>query len=68
MNEAEAKVEAKIKNDAVPKEFCPLINGMCHKDCICWSPSVPRKYGSSGKYITTVPHCGNMMFWRECNP
>lgn len=68
MTKDEAEKEAKKKNSEAIGEFCPLIKDICRKDCICWASSLPRKYSNSDNYITSTPHCGNMMFWRECQP
>lgn len=34
MTRKEAEKQAKELNETDPKWFCPLINGMCRKDCI----------------------------------
>ncbi len=65
MNLEEAEIEVIRKNASDVKEFCPLTKETCRTDCVCWQQSYPKDYGDD-KYIATEPHCGNMMFWREC--
>ena len=61
---AKEKVAEANKKD--PDWFCPLINAVCRKDCLCHA----RGYVSNvtGKPRVVGQYCGNMMFHRECQP
>jgi len=66
MDEQAAKKEAAEKNEAYKPRFCPLINGTCRIDCVCFSKAeVVYCSQAVGEYMSTYPHCRNGMFCCE---
>jgi len=45
--------------------FCPLINGDCRPDCICFVPAkeeeIPDKYAEEPRYRTVPARCANKL-------
>ena len=66
MEKEKAQAEADKNNTGAYPEFCPLINGKCNPDCVCWFKSIIKDAGKDNWYATPA-YCGNQMFWRECN-
>jgi len=63
MNKQAAEKEAAEKNLTDPKEFCPLINQICRKDCVCWIKFRAHPLcTSSESYAVRGGYCGNGMF------
>lgn len=59
-----------VRNALEVDWFCPLINGMCRKQCLCYCPSRLREYKrylQGFEYQATEPYCANQMFFRECS-
>ena len=47
-----------------PKWFCPLTNGFCRADCVCYQG--PYIHEGAGKYRVDKGYCGNAMFHNQC--
>lgn len=69
MTEESAELKKAVLNAQEPDWFCPLINKMCRKDCLCYNKAYVRQYNSStGLEWDAFPACcGNQMFFRECS-
>lgn len=66
----QADKAAEAKNNKDPDWFCPLINGMCRKDCTCFEKSISHMvsyhFSSNEKgFDVSDPYCGNAMFSGE---
>ena len=53
-------------NDTEPREFCPLIKDICHKDCVCFAPPVvvtrAGQFMGNKSYFVYGNCCSNGMF------
>ena len=68
LTESEAAGRAAEDNRADPEWFCPMINGQCRADCLCyrkawieWIPPrdvYPRR---DGTWVVHAPECANPM-------
>ena len=64
--EANDKI-AKIYEPESNNKFCPLINGACKKDCVCWQKPSIREAGpktDEKRFYIYNGHCGNAMFFK----
>ena len=62
MTKEKAKKEAKEQDEQF-SPFCPLINGECETDCVCYVNAQPVEHSikSSGWYVSGG-YCANNMF------
>lgn len=64
--EEEANERAiEINENVAPPYFCPLINGHCKKDCVCWAKvrSIANMKASDRQGFSLFGfYCGNAMF------
>ena len=64
-----AQIAVDAKNRKEPTQFCPLINGACRKDCICWVSYIQSNASGVSYNIKSVDtwyardgYCNNAMF------
>jgi hypothetical protein len=56
--EAQSKIDADILLSSYNDWMCPVINGLCPKDCIAWKPSeVAESIRNPGKFIIKYGEC-----------
>jgi hypothetical protein len=73
MTQESAELKKAVFNAQEPDWFCPLINKMCRKDCVCYAPAFVRSWKDSSNKMTGIEYdafkqyCGNQMFFRECS-
>ena len=60
----EAEETRKAMERVKPREFCPLMNGFCRADCVCYQGPYIQEDG--GKYRVGKGYCGNAMFHNQC--